>query len=138
MGGTYERIFVALASGETQEWVAKRAIEIAIRNKAAILFGHIFEVPSPYMLDEASVRRAEVELAHLVERARMEGVPEANYSVAAGIIEDVLFDELIEPFDPDLIICGNRGLSAVQYMFVGTVSRLIIENARCDVLVLKD
>jgi nucleotide-binding universal stress UspA family protein len=48
-----------------------------------------------------------------------------------------LNEELIQPFDPDLVICGERGLSNIKYVFVGSVSTYLIRNLRCDVLVVK-
>ena len=33
--------------------------------------------------------------------------------------------------------CGERGLSNIKYVFVGSVSTYLIRNLRCDVLVVK-
>ena len=55
----------------------------------------------------------------------------------AGRITDTLSQQLIEPSDPDLVICGERGLSNIKYVFVGSVSTYLIRNIRCDVLVVK-
>ena len=55
----------------------------------------------------------------------------------AGRIADTLSESLIEPFNPDLVICGARGLSNIKYAFVGSVSTYLIRNVDCDVLVVK-
>ena len=39
--------------------------------------------------------------------------------------------------DPDLVICGVRGLSNIKYAFVGSVSTHLIRNVKCDVLVVR-
>ena len=52
-------------------------------------------------------------------------------------LTDTLTEQLIEPFKPDLVICGERGLSNIKYVFVGSVSTYLIRNLRCDVLVVK-
>ena len=52
-------------------------------------------------------------------------------------ITDTLQKQLIEPTEPDLVICGERGLSNIKYVFVGSVSTYLIRNVRCDVLVVK-
>ncbi len=44
---------------------------------------------------------------------------------------------MIKPFEPELVICGERGLSNITYVFVGSVSTYLIRNLRCDVLVVK-
>ena len=40
-------------------------------------------------------------------------------------------------FEPNLVVCGERGLSNIKYVFVGSVSTFLIRNLRCDVLVVK-
>ena len=60
-----------------------------------------------------------------------------DLQVRAGRITDTLTEQLIEPFKPDLVICGERGLSNMQYAFVGSVSKYLIRTVRCDVHVVK-
>ena len=57
--------------------------------------------------------------------------------VRAGRVAETLAEQLIEPFAPDLVVCGERGLSNIKYVFVGSVSTYLIRNLRCDVLVVK-
>ena len=64
-------------------------------------------------------------------------IPSVEVSVHAGRIADTLEHELIEPFEPNLVVCGERGLSNIKYVFVGSVSTFLIRNLRCDVLVVK-
>ncbi|NTU89260.1 MAG: universal stress protein [Actinobacteria bacterium] len=133
----YQRIFVALDNGDTKEWVARRAIEIAERNNAALLFGHVVELSPPTEIADAYVERAETYMLPYISRAHEVGVTQAEFKIGVGLIHDVLFERLIKPFNPDLIICGNRGLSSMKYLFIGKTSQYIIENAQCDVLVIK-
>ena len=58
--------------------------------------------------------------------------------VKAGRITETLSEQIIEPYHPDLVICGERGLSNIKYVFVGSVSTYLIRNLRCDVLVVKE
>ena len=46
-------------------------------------------------------------------------------------------EELVKPYDPDLVVCGERGFSDIKYAFVGSVSKYLIRESRCDVLVVK-
>lgn len=57
--------------------------------------------------------------------------------VRAGRVSETLVETLIDPFNPDLVICGVRGLSTIKYAFVGSVSTHLIRNVRCDVLVVR-
>lgn len=37
----------------------------------------------------------------------------------------------------DLIVMGNRGLNAIKRMFLGSVSLRVVQEAPCDVLIIK-
>lgn len=38
----------------------------------------------------------------------------------------------------DAIIIGRRGMNNIQRLFAGSVSRFVMENADCDVFVVKN
>lgn len=140
----YARIFAALDGGSTQEEVTRRAITLAADNHANLLFGHVVDsVPAEAnganfeaLCAEAS-KAVEEKLAPLFKEARENAnIPLVSFKVLAGRVTDTL-DELTGPFDPDLVICGERGLSNIKYVFVGSVSTYLIRHMRCDVLVVK-
>ncbi|MGI6045648.1 MAG: universal stress protein [Eggerthellaceae bacterium] len=145
----YKRIFAALDGGTTQELVARRAIEIAKQQKASLLFGHVVD-SVPYEahgvdfgadfadLCDSALKRIEDDLADVLAEARASSeIPSVEIKVRAGRINDTLADSLIEPYEPDLVICAARGLSNIRYAFVGSVSTFLIRNMDCDVLVIK-
>ncbi len=119
---------------------------IAAANNADLLFGHVVDsVPFEAngadfdALCESRKEQLEADLADILEEARKN--PDIRSSVdlqvRAGRITDTLTEQLIEPFKPDLVICGERGLSNMQYAFVGSVSKYLIRTVRCDVHVVK-
>lgn len=141
----YNRIFAALDGGATQEAVARRALSIAHDNNAAVLFGHIID-SVPYeangidfaALSEDGRLRIEEELEAFLSRARSDdAIPSVDVEVRAGRVAETLIDALIKPYNPDLVICGVRGLSNIKYAFVGSVSTSLIRNVTCDVLVVR-
>ncbi|NPD31529.1 universal stress protein [Eggerthellaceae bacterium zg-1084] len=143
--GMYQRIFVALDGGPTQEAVARRAAYIAQHNNAALLFGHVID-SVPYEangIDFAALctegrENIERELASVLAEVRADDqIPSVDLSVHAGRITDTLLESQIEPFNPDLVVCGARGLSNIKYALVGSVSTFLIRNIDCDVLVVK-
>ena len=82
--------------------------------------------------------KLEESIADKLEAARNNpNIPEVQVVVKAGRITETLSEQIIEPYDPDLVICGERGLSNIKYVFVGSVSTYLIRNLRCDVLVVK-
>ena len=132
MAQEYARIFAALDGASTQEAVAQRAVTLAADNHAKLMFGH-FEA-----LCAEGKKRIEADLADVLAAARQNpDIPSVEVSVHAGRIADTLEHELIEPFEPNLVVCGERGLSNIKYVFVGSVSTFLIRNLRCDVLVVK-
>ncbi len=145
MAQRYTRIFAALDGASTQEAVAQRAIALAADNHADLMFGHVID-SVPYeasgvdfeALCVEGKKRIEADLADLLAEAQAnENIPSVDLTVRAGRITDTLAKQLIEPADPDLVICGERGLPNIKYVFVGSVSTFLIRNMRCDVLVVK-
>lgn len=141
----YNRIFAALDGGDTQEAVARRTLSIAHDNHAEVLFGHVLD---DTVLQTGGVGSAEIAAAkkdaiekdlkrYLTRASQDECVPSVEVKVAAGRIEETMVDELIRPFDPDLVICGVRGLSNIKYAFVGSVSTYLVRHMPCDVLVVR-
>lgn len=143
--GRYKRIFAALDGATTQHLVAEHAYEIAAREGASILFGHVVD-SAPFestgidyeALCETTKERIEEDLAEVFEQVRnCESIPEAEFQVRAGRINDTLVNRMLEPYDPDLVICGERGFSNFRYAFVGSVSTNLIHMTSCDILVIK-
>ena len=141
----YKKIFASLDGGSTQVAVTRRALNLAHDNHAEVLFGHVID-SIPYeangidfaALCEDGLARIDEEIGFMLERARNdENIPKVDVQVRAGRITDTLAESLIGPFDPDLIVCGARGLSNIRYAFVGSVSTFLIRNMACDVLVVK-
>ena len=141
----YNKIFAALDGGATQEAVARRALSIAHDNNAEVLFGHVID-SVPYeangidfaALSEDGRQRIEEALEPYFTRARGdECIPSMELKVRAGRVSETLIETLIDPFNPDLVICGVRGLSTIKYAFVGSVSTHLIRNVKCDVLVVR-
>lgn len=141
----YKKIFAALDGASTQEAVARRTLSIAHDNNAEVLFGHVID-SVPYeangidfaALNEDGRQRIEEALEPYFTRARNdECIPSIDVQVRAGRVSETLVEALIEPFEPELIVCGVRGLSNIKYAFVGSVSTHLIRSVNCDVLVVR-
>ena len=141
----FPRVFASLDGGSTQDIVARRAVAIAAANNADLLFGHVVDsVPFEAngadfdALCESRKEQLEADLADILEEARKNpDIKSVDLQVRGGRITVTLTEQLIEPFKPVLVICGERGLSNMQYAFVGSVSKYLIRTVRCDVHVVK-
>ena len=141
----YNRIFAALDGGATQEAVVRRTLSIAHDNNAEVLFGHVID-SVPYeangidfgaLIDDGRERIVEAIEPYLMRAQGDECIPSVDVQVRAGRVAETLVEALAEPFDPDLVICGVRGLSNIKYAFVGSVSTHLIRSVKCDVLVVR-
>lgn len=141
----YNKIFAALDGSEAQVAVARRAFSIAHDNNAEVLLGHVidtskFETGGLGNAEIVANKKTAIEqsIKRQLDRARQdECVAGVDVKVAMGPLNDTMMDELIKPFNPDLVICGVRGLSNIKYAFVGSVSTHIVRHAPCDVLVVR-
>ena len=141
----YRRIFAALDGASTQQAVAERALALAADNGAELMFGHVIDsVPNEAngadfaALCTEGKQRIEEELVDKLREARANpAIPSVEVQVRAGRVAETLAEQLVAPFAPDLVVCGERGLSNIKYVFVGSVSTYLIRNMRCDVLVVK-
>lgn len=141
----YNKIFAALDGGSTQEAVARRTLSIAHDNNAEVLFGHVldsskFETGAVGGDELAEVTKTNLEqsLSRFLNRAAQdECIPSVEVQVKSGRTTETLVNDLIKPFNPDLVICGVRGLSTIKYAFVGSVSTHLIHHMECDVLVVR-
>ncbi|MGN0301865.1 MAG: universal stress protein [Anaerotardibacter sp.] len=142
----YYKVFAALDGGKTQAEVLDRAIRLAEANKAELLLGHVIDAVPDAMtgtdyrnLAQIVKERIEKELSEQIEAARERGrISKISVEVQVGHVQETLTNEIIKPFDPDVVVCGERGLSNIKYVFVGSVSTYLIRNLRCDVLVVKE
>ncbi|WP_273090920.1 universal stress protein [Cryptobacterium curtum] len=145
MSFEYHRIFAALDGTDAQLTVAERALTLARENGAHLRFGHVVDaVPAEAsvtdyerLCEESKLRMEEKLASVLTEAHEAREIPEAELVVMAGPVVDVLDRDLISPFEPDLVICGARGLSKIAYAFIGSVSTHLVRTQKCDVLVVK-
>jgi nucleotide-binding universal stress UspA family protein len=141
----YSNIFVALDGTEAQRAVLSRAASIAADNHAKLTMGHVVDsLPAdanggnPAALAREVRERLEDDLAaELADIRANSDIADAELRVAAGPVIETLTQELIANCKPDLVVCGERGLSNVKYAFVGSVSTHLIRTMSCDVLVVK-
>ena len=145
MASSYKRIFAAIDGSATQDAVIERALQMASNHGAEILFGHVVDsLPSDMNSTNAKLLAEEEEklmrerLAPVFDRIEDDpNIPGYEFRLHVGRVADVLMEDLITPYDPDLVICGERGYSNFKYAFVGSVSKRIVHDAKCDVLVVK-
>lgn len=142
----YQKIFVALDDSSQMEAVVDQAIEIAAFNKAELTIGHVVnsgpiesrgQLPQKYI--PTQLKNFDELIAPYLKKAyETPNIKSVNYINLTGPVKDTLLEEEIKPYNPDLLICGARGLSAIKYALLGSVSAYLVKHVDCDVLVVKN
>lgn len=141
----YNRILVALDGTEQQDEVLRRAVIVAANNNSELYIGHVIdstalETAGTYPVDLVADLEKDFRdsIAEEVEKAKaVDSIKKVEVIVKAGRIRETLKDDMIDVIEPDLIICGARGLSSIKYALLGSISTFLTRNAKCDTLVLK-
>lgn len=145
MNEGYSKVFVALDGTDQQDFVLARAIKVAANNGAKLIIGHVIdstalESAGAYPVDlvnglEEAFRNS---IATQVEEAKENaGIPEVQIIIRAGRIRETLKDEMLDVVQPDLVMCGARGLSSIKYALLGSISTFLLRSTECDILVVK-
>ena len=127
MNEGYSKIFVSLDGTEQQDFVLARAIKVAANNNAKLIIGHVIdstalESAGAYPVDlvnglETAFRNS---IAAQVEEAKANpDIPEVEVVIRARRIRETLKDEMLDVIQPDLVLCGARGLSSIKYALLG-------------------
>ncbi|MCF2621646.1 universal stress protein [Collinsella tanakaei] len=145
MNEGYSKVFVSLDGTEQQDFVLARAIKVAANNGATLYIGHVIdstalESAGSYPVDlvnglEESFRNSIAEQVH--EAEENPDIPEVKIIVKAGRIRETLKDEMLDVIQPDLVMCGARGLSSIKYALLGSISTFLLRSTECDILVVK-
>lgn len=141
----YTKVFVALDGTEQQDFVLARAIKVAANNNASLVIGHVIDSTA---LESAGSYPADLvqglqdaftnSIADQVQEAKENpNIPEVEVMIRAGRIRETLKDELLDVVQPDLVLCGARGLSSIKYALLGSISTFLLRNTECDILVVK-
>ena len=135
------------AAGEALRWAAA---EVRIRDARLVaLHAWAFVPPAPIgdpgMIAipagdlsgqlEAESEAATAELSHAITEALGEA---PNVEIEARLVEDDAGDALVaESANADLVVVGSHGKSGLRAALLGSVSRHVVDHAKCPVVVVK-
>lgn len=145
MNEGYSKVFVALDGTEQQDFVLARAIKVAANNDAKLFIGHVIDSTAlesagayPVDLINGLETAFKDSIAAQVEEAEANpAIPEVEIMIRSGRIRETLKDKMLDVVQPDLVLCGARGLSSIKYALLGSISTFLLRNTDCDILVVK-
>ncbi len=143
MPGLYKNILVAVDESESSERAFQKAIKIAKHNEAeSFTVTHVIEMrayTTYYNYNEEMPRQyANEMLDNYVKKAEELGMTNVKKVVEIGSPKVAVAKEVAPKVGADLIVCGATGVSAVDRLFIGSVSENIARYAKCDVLIVRN
>ncbi len=143
--GVYERILVGYDGSENAERALNRGIDLAKQSKAELRIVVVADTMSYaatasggiYRRFNEQTKQNAVNLASTaLDSAKASGVKDVYASDEEGQPADMVLT-LATEYRVNLIVVGRRGVRGVERFLMGSVSSAVINNAKCDVLVVK-
>lgn len=141
----YNTILVAVDGSEEAKKAFNKSVEIAKTENAKLLIGYVIDTRTFASIDaydrtiaERSRLFGEELLNEYKEIAEKEGVQNVETILEYGSPKVEIPREIAPKNEVDLIVCGATGLTAVERLFIGSVSEHITRYAKCDVLIVRN
>lgn len=140
----YARVLVLADFSAASETAIRAALRLAPR--AAIRLLHAYGLPYEGKLRIAGVAEEDVERYRSLERqhateqlrlmlADIEGSGRVETCVEQGDVR-IEFLRAMKEYQPDLVAIGKQGQGFVSDLLLGSVTRMVLAQAQCDVLVV--
>ena len=142
MANHYKNILVAVDGSKEAEYAFRKSLDVAYEHQGSqltivnIIDTH-FLGPLDKELGEEVKEQTEQTLNRYKARAAAFRVENVNIIIEYGSPRLMIPKEIAELVNPDLIICGATGRTAVERYLMGSVSQAIVRSAKCDVLVIR-
>ena len=141
----YRKVLIPVDFSEFSGQATEFAMNIAPH--ASITALHAFEVPFKASLESAGVDddlvqiyESEVQAQRKKEMEQFISELEAPKNTLSSIMESgpasAVIRKNMEVLDPDLIVIGKHGQSEQDETLIGGVTRRVIQDAGCDILVV--
>jgi nucleotide-binding universal stress UspA family protein len=144
----YRRVLVPVDFSPYSASALRAAMRIAPQSQIYVC--HAFDVPfeGTLWIAEASNKKIEnyrvqarqqalTAIRNVIEHAGGANGFHVSSVVERGDASRVILDKEAE-YDADLIVIGKHGRSALEEFFLGSVTRHILSNSQCDVLVVNE
>lgn len=146
MGFEYKNVLIAVDGSKLSKQAFDRAVHIAKRDDARLILAHIIDTKydsaiRPYLdLDEISenLKKEAVKMLNEFENtAQKENYSDIKKIIKVGSPKGIILEEIIPEENIDLVILGATGISAIERIFIGSVSEGVFRYSTCDVLVVR-
>lgn len=139
------KIVVAYDGSELSKKALERAIYLAKRDRKAelnVITAIPRLIPAVYNYGVTAVTEHEAKLEHAKEimldvEEILKVIPNKTETFILEGNPAQAIEEFAENNNADVIVIGNRGLSGLKEMFLGSVSHHVVQKASCEVVIVK-
>lgn len=147
MAKDYKSILVAMDGSQQAEKAFIEAVDLAMDNQARLYIASVIDERS-FAYDgytsfsfadviEDVKKSTEARLDGKIKEAMAAGVPEVTSIVEVSNPKKEIAREIPAKYDIDLIVIGATGRGAIQKNLVGSTTGYVVNNAECNVLVVR-
>jgi nucleotide-binding universal stress UspA family protein len=141
------RILLAIDDSKEAELAARKAVDLADGTGSELHVVHVGQLPSFLMKDPDVLgfdrkfyddieRESREVLRRLTWRVKVSGgTVTGSHLRLGGVAEEIV--KLAEELGADLIVMGSQGHTGVRRVIEGSISDLIVNHARCPVMIVR-
>jgi nucleotide-binding universal stress UspA family protein len=139
----FNRILVPVDGSDLSKKAAKIACSLAEKLKKDVIFFHVMDVPAEVFppqnetynpaIDEALRKQGSSILNSFKDECKKSGI-----NIETRLVEGIPDDEIIsEAKKDDLIIMGSKGQSAIERIFIGSVTEKVMHHTIATVMIVR-
>ncbi|MDO4670414.1 MAG: universal stress protein [Aerococcus sp.] len=147
MSQQYQHILVPVDGSQEAEFAFKKAVQMAKDNEnAQLMITHVVDTQiiqtgdnGAYeeQLREDIITQGKALLTSYESHAKAHNLPHVKSILEYGSPRLQICESLPDLYATDLIVIGATGRSAMERLFLGSVTEYVVRHAPCDVLVVR-
>jgi nucleotide-binding universal stress UspA family protein len=145
MVNTYEKILVAVDGSKNAELALKHAVALAVKNDAAL---YILSIIDENAISHSSFAFSKVlgeekelvgkEMEEHVDYAISQGITSVKPIVEIGNPKEYISSSVPAEENVEVIVIGATGKGRLAENSIGSTTNYVVQNAPCNVLVIKE
>lgn len=145
MAREFNKIIVPIDGSKVAKEAAKKAIYLSKETGVELVLVHVIEIPYMPSVFEDSTEIPYMDILELLKQQGKKFLQEIEtmakkhgVSIKQKILEGHPAEEIIKLAQPtDLIVLGKKGMTALDRIFLGSVTENVAHHAPCPIMIVK-
>ncbi|MFO8078443.1 MAG: universal stress protein [Thermoplasmatota archaeon] len=145
MAREFNKIIVPIDGSKVAKEAAKKAIYLSKETGVELVLVHVIEIPYMPSVFEDSTEIPYMDILELLKQQGKKFLQEIetmakkyDVSIKQKILEGHPAEEIIKLAQPtDLIVLGKKGMTALDRIFLGSVTENVAHHAPCPIMIVK-